>query len=63
MPRNNEDFTNGQEKLDATVRGMGLGRDMIKDPDTGTVYVDLSDPKHPFHQPMFPDWDKKDGDK
>jgi hypothetical protein len=62
MPRNNKDFTNGREKLESTVRAMGLGKDAVKDPFTGTTHVDLSDPKHPFNQPMFPDW-KKDGDK
>lgn len=63
MPRNNKDFSEGREALEKSIQAMGLGANAVKDPFTGTTHVDLSDPKHPFHQPMFPDWDKKDGDK
>lgn len=64
MPRNIKDFSEGtgREVLEETTSAMGLGRDAIKDPETGTTWVDLSDPKHPFNQPMFPDW-KKNGSK
>ena len=69
MPRNNGDFSEGatpktsRDVLENTVGAMGLGSSSVKDPFTGTIHVDLSDPNHPFHQPMFPDWNKKDGNK
>lgn len=61
MARNTQDFHEGagHKALEKTVNAMGLGKDSIKDPFTGTVHVDLSDPKHSFWQPMWSD-DKKD---
>lgn len=61
MPRNNKDFSEGQgrEKLESTIQAMGLGKDAVKDPFTGTTHVDLSDPNHSFWKPMWSD-DKKD---
>ena len=58
---NNFSAGQGREVLEKTVGAMGIGPG-IKDPETGTTWVDLSDPKHPFNQPMFPDW-KKNGSK
>lgn len=53
MPRNNKDFSEGNGSSNPTqqkLEGMfaAAGAKMIKDPFTGTVHVDLSDPNHPF---------------
>lgn len=42
-----------QEKLEGMFSAAGAK--MVKDPFTGTVHVDLSDPNHPF-------WTGKPGD-
>lgn len=42
--------TTAQEKLESMFSSVGAS--MIKDPFTGTVHVDLSDPEHPFWKGM-----------
>jgi hypothetical protein len=50
---NPDQFGSSQEQVEETATQMGLQG--IKDPFTGTVHVDLSDPKHPFWMPMGSD--------
>ena len=68
MGRNNKDFLAGngespkesatQEKLMKTMGQMGLSKGIKNNPKTGIPTLDLSDPNHPFNQPMFSDWNK-----
>lgn len=43
---NPDQFGSAKEQLEETALQMGLQG--VRDPFTGTVHVDLSDPNHPF---------------